>query len=71
MAHEAVIIPGIVKGGLVVPQGKVPLPEGASVSILLPVAEVPDQLRAEFDGWERAGDEAWAMIEQWEQGQQP
>ena len=30
MAHDAVVIPGIVKNGLVVPQGKVPLPEGAS-----------------------------------------
>ena len=31
--------------------------------------EIPKQppgLRAEFDAWERASDEAWAQIDQWE-----
>ena len=66
MASERVIIPGIIKNGLVVPQGNAPLPEGTLVEIVIPVPELEPDLRAEFDAWERASDEAWAQIDQWE-----
>ena len=70
METDRVIIPGVVKNGLIVPQGNAPLPEGALVEIVIPVPELPQEWRAEFDAWERAGDEAWALIDQWEQEEQ-
>jgi hypothetical protein len=66
MATERVVIPGVIKNGLVVPQGEVALPEGVQVEILIPALELTPEWRAEFDAWERAGDEAWAQIDQWE-----
>ena len=67
MATGRMVIPGIVKNGLIVPQGPAPLPEGTQVEIVIPAPELPAEVRAEFDAWERAGDEAWSLIDQWEQ----
>jgi hypothetical protein len=64
--HNAWVIPGIVKNGLVVPQNDTPLPEGAHVDILIGPADMTPELRAELAQWEKASDEAWAMIDQWE-----
>ena len=66
MATQRSVIPGIVKNGLVVPQNDTPLPEGAHVDILIGPAEMTPELRAELAQWERASDEAWSMIDQWE-----
>jgi len=66
MGTERVVIPGIVKNGVVVPQNDTPLPEGAHVEILMSPAEVPPELQSELDQWEKASDEAWAMIDEWE-----
>ncbi len=65
MATDRMVIPGVVKNGLIVPQGHAPLPEGAQVEIVIPALEPQPDLRAEFDAWERAGDGAWALIDQW------
>jgi hypothetical protein len=46
------------------------LPEGAHVDIVLGPADVTPALRAEFEQWEKASDEAWAMIDQWEEADQ-
>ena len=70
MATDRLVIPGVVKNGLIVPQGHAPLPEGAQVEIVIPALDLPQELRAEFDAWERAGDEAWALIDQLEQEEQ-
>jgi hypothetical protein len=67
MAPERLVIGGIVKGGVVVPEGNAKLPEGARVEIVISPADVSPELKAELDAWERAGDEAWAMIDSWEQ----
>jgi hypothetical protein len=64
MAIPRVVIPGIVKNGLVVPQNDTPLPEGAHVDILIEPAEMTPELQAEFAPWEQASDEAWTMIDQ-------
>lgn len=32
---------------------------------------VPPELQAELDAWERAGDEAWALIDEWERQERP
>jgi predicted DNA-binding antitoxin AbrB/MazE fold protein len=66
MASERVVIPGIVKNGMVVPQNDIPLPEGAHVDILVGPADVPPALQSELDQWDKASEEAWSMIEQWE-----
>jgi hypothetical protein len=66
MATQRLVIPGIVKNGLVVPQNDTPLPEGAHVDILIGAAEMTPELQAELAQWEQASDEAWAMIDQWE-----
>lgn len=66
MATERVVIPGIVKNGIVVPQNDTPLPDGAHVDILISPADVTPELKSELDQWEKASDEAWAMMDQWE-----
>jgi hypothetical protein len=66
MAAERLVVPGIVKNGLVVPQSDTPLPDGAHVDIVLGPADIPPELRAELAQWEKASDEAWAMIDEWE-----
>ena len=65
-SSENLIIPGITKNGVVVPRGDTPLPDGLQVDILVRPADVTPELRAEWDRWDRASDEAWAMIAQWE-----
>ena len=70
MATERIVIPGIVKNGLVVPQNDTPLPEGIHVDIHLGPADVPADLKSELDQWDKASDEAWAMIEKWEAEEQ-
>jgi hypothetical protein len=66
MAAERLVIPGIVKNGIVVPQNDTPLPDGAHVDIVIGAADVPPELQAELAQWEKASDEAWAMIDRWE-----
>jgi hypothetical protein len=60
MATDRVVIPGIVKNGMVVPQNDIPLPEGAHVDILITLTDVTPELKAELDQWDKASDEAWA-----------
>jgi hypothetical protein len=58
-----VTVAGFVKNGLVVPNA--PLPEGAfvEVHVIHEAIEVPPELRAEFDEWERAGAGSLEMVE--------
>ena len=67
MAAEHTVIPGIVRNGVVVPQTDTPLPDGTRVGIVLQPAQLTPELQAELAQWEAASDEAWSMIEQWEQ----
>jgi hypothetical protein len=71
MSTERLVIPGAIRNGLVVPQGDATLPEGALVEIVIPALELTPELRAEFDAWEQAGDEAWAQIDEWEREERP
>jgi hypothetical protein len=45
MEAERLVIPGIVKNGLVVPQNDTSLPDGAHVDIILGPADVPPSCR--------------------------
>ena len=65
MTMDPVIVPDVVRNGVVVPQAGVVLPEGAEVQITVP-APVPPELKEELDDWERLGDEAWGHISDWE-----
>jgi hypothetical protein len=67
MATERIIIQGIVKDGVIIPQGEVPLPEGMQVGIFLPSEALPAEFRAELEAWDRAGEEAWNLINDWEE----
>ena len=40
------------------------------MDIVLGPSEIAPQLRAELEQWDRLGDEAWAMIDQWEKQDQ-
>ena len=57
---------GAVKNGVIVPEEGVNLPEGALVMFVVQPLEFTDEERKEFEGWEHLGDEAWAMIDEWE-----
>jgi hypothetical protein len=59
VATERLVIPGIVKNGMVIPQNDTPLPERAHVDIVLGPGDVTPELQ-------KASDEAWAMIDEWE-----
>jgi hypothetical protein len=67
MAATGPVIKGIVKNGVVVPERDAELPEGAQVEITITSLAITPELQAEFDAWERVSDEAWSMIEQWEE----
>ncbi len=66
MATERWIIPGIVKDGVAVPQFDASLPEGIPVEIHVRPADMTPELQSELSQWEKASDEAWAMIDEWE-----
>src|SRR5438045_599929 len=71
MSAKPLVVRGIVKGGVVVPSGDAPLPEGAEVEIVLHSPEVPAEFQAEFKAWERASDEAWRLIDRLEHEEAP
>src|SRR2546423_1593583 len=59
----SVIVAGVVKNGVVVPNA--PLPEGAFVEVHVihgPI-EVPPELQEEFDAWDHASANALALVE--------
>jgi hypothetical protein len=33
---------------------------------MLPAAEMPQELKEELEAWQRAGDQAWQLIDKWE-----
>jgi hypothetical protein len=57
------IISGVVAKGVIVPD--LPLPEGTVVEIHVgsPVPQLPQDLREEFDDWERAGAGTIELVE--------
>ncbi len=66
MSIDTKFIPGIVRNGVVVPQTENQLPDGTHVEIILQPTGMTPELKAELEAWESAGDEAWAMIDEWE-----
>jgi hypothetical protein len=66
MGESAVHFRGVVRNGVIVPDPGVSLPEGAEIDCRVMPLEFTPEERAEFAGWEKLGDEAWAMIDEWE-----
>ena len=62
-------IPGIVRNGVVVPQTKQALPEGAHVEIRLEPTDMPESLLSEIRSWDEASDESWSFIDSLESEQ--
>ncbi len=61
------LLRGIVKGGVVVPESGTTFPEGSEVQIrVLPIGKFATEEQAEFEAWDKLGDESWAMIDTWE-----
>lgn len=67
---EKIMINGIVRNGIVIPQKGTELPEGIQVEIVFVSPTMSPELKSEFEAWDRVGDEAWAMIDRWEQEEQ-
>ncbi|MXX36818.1 MAG: hypothetical protein F4Y91_14440 [Gemmatimonadetes bacterium] len=63
-------VPGIIKNGVVVPQNDTPLPNGVHVEILIRSVDMTPELKSELNQWDKASDEAWALIDQWEAKEQ-
>ena len=66
MVPERLVIPGIVKDEVAVPQHEMSLPEGIRVEILVRPADITTELELDLDRWEKASDEAWTIIDEWE-----
>ena len=66
MAAETVTMRGVVKGGVIVPDKEILLPEGTAVGIVYHIHPLPAEFQHEFQAWDRAGANAWAMIDEWE-----
>ena len=63
MAHEALVVDGVVRNSVVVPQPGARLSEGTHVRILVPGPSMPPALRAELEAWDRASEESWGLID--------
>ena len=44
-----------------------PCPKGTHVDVPIGSAEVTPELQSEFAQWEKASDEAWTMVDRWEE----
>ncbi len=65
MTRSKLVVTGIVKDGVVVPEGELPLPEGTKVEIVFPPGydELPKEFWEEIEMWERASAEALELVE--------
>lgn len=61
----------VYENGVLRPQEPLALEEGAVVTLTLNGDVVTLGLQPEFESWDRAGDEAWAMIDEWEMEAKP
>jgi hypothetical protein len=60
------VIRGVVLGGVIVFDAPYPLPDGTEVEFTVTRHVFTTEEQAEFEAWEKLGDEAWAMIDEWE-----
>lgn len=60
------VLKGVVRHGVIVFEAPWSLPDGTEVEFTVTRHVFTADEQAEFDAWERLGDEAWAMIDRWE-----
>ena len=60
------ILEGVVHGGVVVLDDPTDLRDGTRVRIIAQDLETLASLRDEFVAWDKAGADAWRLIDQWE-----
>ncbi|MCS3919239.1 MAG: hypothetical protein PVTTEEND_000492 [Candidatus Fervidibacter sp.] len=67
------VVTGIIKNGVVVPEGELPLPEGTRLDIVFPPGydDIPEEFWQEMAMWDKASDEALELVErmakEWEE----
>jgi hypothetical protein len=66
MITERLRIHGVIRGGVIVPDSHLTLPEGTEVEISFLPTELPQELQDELSAWDRASDDAWALMAEWE-----
>lgn len=73
MKVEKLVVTGVIKNGVVVPEGELPFPEGTRVDIVFPPGydDLPEEFWQEMAMWERASDEDFGRwIAEIERGEQ-
>jgi predicted DNA-binding antitoxin AbrB/MazE fold protein len=62
MKVEKLVVAGVIKNGVVVPEGELPLPEGTRVDIVFPPGydDIPEEFWQEMAMWDKASDEDFA-----------
>lgn len=71
MSDIATMIHGTVKNGVIVIETPSTLQEGDKVVIVKETVAEMAELARELAAWDRASDEAWAMIDELEKNEQP
>lgn len=66
MSGKAPVLKGVVRNGVIVFEAPWPLPDGTEVEFVVTRHVFTPEERAEWEAWERLGDEAWAMLDRWE-----
>lgn len=66
MGEGSHLLRGVVKGGVIVPEGGTTLPEGTAVEVFVLPAEFTPEQRAEYEEWQKLGHHSWQMIDRWE-----
>ena len=66
MSAKPPVWKGVVRNGVVVVDSPTPLPDGTEVEVTVTRHTFTPEEQAEFEMWEKLGDEAWAMIDEWE-----
>lgn len=66
MGESSLLLRGVFRNGVIVPEPGTALPDGTAVAFRIAPEPFSPEEAAEFAGWEAIGDEAWAMIDEWE-----
>ena len=68
MIAQKIRMHGTFRGGMIVPDGLITLPEGSMVDIYFDSPPVQPDLRDELTSWDRASSIAWDHIDHLERG---
>lgn len=67
MSGKAPILKGVVRNGVVVFDAPTKLPDGTEVEVTVAPLPLTPEEQAEFGAWQGLRDDAWALIDEWEQ----